>query len=185
VTTATPGCIRSARSSTSATTRYALSLPSPPPLLCGRSFALLSLLCPQAEAIKYYCPECTLKRRKAQNSGPTCAPLSARDLKHNSFSKYIEERCVSPPISHPLSPHSPTDSALSSVSYHAVCTCVWTSASRSWRSRRAAWPRTPRRTPTLSTSDKSSPPTRYKPFLPKPHHPTYCVPGLQIHDTPA
>lgn len=48
----------------------------------------------QAEAIKYYCPECTLKRRQKQGTGPTCAPLSAKDLKHNSFSKYIEERCV-------------------------------------------------------------------------------------------
>lgn len=96
-----------------------LSLPSLPSFWLVCSSLPVSCCVPQAEAIKYYCPECTLKRRKVQNSGPTCAPLSARDLKHNSFSKYIEERCVPHPhlfshypTMHVACPHSPTDVAL-------------------------------------------------------------------------
>lgn len=51
----------------------------------------------QGEAVKYYCPSCTLKRRK-NNAQPVSKipPLSARFIKHSKFSAFVEARCVGP-----------------------------------------------------------------------------------------
>jgi len=47
----------------------------------------------QGDAVKYYCPECTLvRRRESGNMAPTCQPLSARSIKHTKFSEFLEQR---------------------------------------------------------------------------------------------
>lgn len=49
----------------------------------------------QGEAVKYYCPACTLQRRK-NNTQPSSKipPLSARFIKHSKFSAFVEARYV-------------------------------------------------------------------------------------------
>ncbi|KAM3567329.1 hypothetical protein VYU27_010523, partial [Nannochloropsis oceanica] len=46
------------------------------------------------ESVKYYCPSCTIARRqKLPNGGiPSTPPLSAKFIKHNKFSAFIEKR---------------------------------------------------------------------------------------------
>lgn len=67
------------------------SFPSPVPSLSPLPHAVLAV----GEQVKYYCPPCTLKRRKSMPNGgiPSTPPLSAKFIKHNKFSAFIEKRC--------------------------------------------------------------------------------------------
>lgn len=56
----------------------------------------LAPVSPQGDAIKYFCPTCTLQRRRQQGGQPLLSPLSAKALKPCKFSDYLERRydCV-------------------------------------------------------------------------------------------